>query len=100
MKLSSYDMGVSYLPISAVFTVFSFIGLQFWTEGSFTKTYGLSRSNLLHLEGARHALELLLSSYATTALVVNFVINLFILIILSLKVFSILCILRHLLNSD
>ncbi|KAI3756904.1 hypothetical protein L6452_04436 [Arctium lappa] len=85
MKLLLYDMGVSYLPISAVLTVLSFIGLQFWTEGSFTKMYGLSINNLLHLEGARHALELLLSSYATIALVVNFVINIFILIILSLK---------------
>ncbi|CAH1445138.1 unnamed protein product [Lactuca virosa] len=46
---------------------------------------GLMGENLLHPGVANRVLELLLSSYTTVALVVNFVLNIFILIILSLK---------------
>nr|KAJ0206757.1 hypothetical protein LSAT_V11C500234890 [Lactuca sativa] len=46
---------------------------------------GLMGENLLHPGVANRVLELLLSSCTTVALVVNFVLNIFILIILSLK---------------
>lgn len=86
-------MGVSYLPVSAIFTVLSITTLHYWTEPSLTelKSDGLNRNILLHPEDVTHALELLLlSSNSTIALVANFVINIYLLIILSLKVFSII----------
>ncbi|KAJ0041994.1 hypothetical protein Pint_17220 [Pistacia integerrima] len=80
-------MGVSYLAISAVCTVLSFVGLQWWTEFSLHKlrTDGLIGENLVDLENANHALELFLGSYATVALLANFALNVFILLILCLK---------------
>nr|GEU59394.1 E3 ubiquitin-protein ligase RIN2-like [Tanacetum cinerariifolium] len=80
-------MGVGYLTISAVCTVFSFIGVQYGTELSYMKLMsdGLMGENLLQPGVATRVLELLLGSYTTSALVVNFVLNIFILIILSLK---------------
>ena len=90
MKFTLYPMGVGYLSISAVYTVLSFVGLQYWTKLSYVKlkSDGLMGENLLHPGVANRVLELLLSSYTTVALVVNFVLNIFILIILSLKVFN------------
>ncbi|KAK9078066.1 hypothetical protein SSX86_002123 [Deinandra increscens subsp. villosa] len=87
MKFSLYPMGVGYLSVSAVCTVLSFIGLQYWSEISYVKlkSEGLMGENLLHPGVANRVLELLLGSYITFALVVNFVLNSFILIILSLK---------------
>lgn len=87
MKFSLYPMGMGYLSISAVCTVLSFIGLQYWTELSFVKlkSDGLMGENLLDPGVASRVLELLLGSYTTIALVVNFVLNIFILILLSLK---------------
>ncbi|XP_076894113.1 E3 ubiquitin protein ligase RIN2-like [Bidens hawaiensis] len=87
MKLSLYPMGVGYLSVSAVCTVLSFIGLQYWSELSYVKlkSDGLMGESLLHPGVANRVLELLLSSYTTFALVVNFVLNIFVLIILSLK---------------
>lgn len=89
MKFSLYPMGVGYLSISAVFTVLSFVGLQYWTELSYVKlkSDGLMGENLLHRGVASRVAELLLGSSTTFALVVNFVLNIFILIVLSLKVF-------------
>ncbi|XP_022736048.1 E3 ubiquitin protein ligase RIN2-like isoform X1 [Durio zibethinus] len=80
-------MGVSYLAISALSTALSVIGLQFWTEFSLDKlqTDGLISENFIHTENANRAFELLLGSYATVALLANFVLNVFILLILSLK---------------
>ncbi|KVI10062.1 Ubiquitin system component Cue [Cynara cardunculus var. scolymus] len=65
----------------------SFIGLRYWTELSFMKlkSDGLMGENLLDPGVASRVLELLLDSYTTIALVVNFVLNVFILIVLSLK---------------
>ncbi|KAI7750863.1 hypothetical protein M8C21_025269 [Ambrosia artemisiifolia] len=82
-----YPMGVGYLPVSAVCTVLSFIGLQYWSELSYVKlkSDGLMGEDLLHPGVANRVLELLLGSYTTFALVVNFVLNIFMLIILSLK---------------
>ncbi|XWS36947.1 hypothetical protein CRYUN_Cryun19dG0001500 [Craigia yunnanensis] len=86
-KLCLLPMGVSYLAISAVSTALSFVGLQFWTEVSLDKlqTHGLISENFIHTENVNHALELLLGSYSTVALLANFVLNVFILLILSLK---------------
>ncbi|KAJ4706225.1 E3 ubiquitin protein ligase RIN2 [Melia azedarach] len=80
-------MGASYLAISAASTILSFVGLQLWTEFSLDKlrTEGLIGENIIHLENANHTLELLLGSYATVALLANFVLNVFILLILCLK---------------
>lgn len=90
MKFPLYPMGVGYLSISAVCTVLSFIGLQYCTDLSYLKlkSDGLMGENLLHPGVASRVLELLLGSYTTFALVVNFVLNIFILSVLSLKVFK------------
>ncbi|KAJ9539744.1 hypothetical protein OSB04_026250 [Centaurea solstitialis] len=87
MKFSLYPMGVGYLSISAVCTVLSFISLQYCTELSFVKlkSDGLMGENLLDPGVASRVLELFSGSYTTIALVVNFVLNIFILIVLSLK---------------
>lgn len=81
-------MGVSYLSISVACTVLSFAGLQCWTHLSLEKLIsdGLIGEDLIHSGNTSHALELLFGSYATVALVVNFALNIFVLIILCLKV--------------
>ncbi|XWS60094.1 hypothetical protein CRYUN_Cryun07bG0004900 [Craigia yunnanensis] len=81
-------MGVRYLAISAFSTALSFLGLQFWTEFSLDKlhTDGLISENFIHTENANRALEFLLGSYATVVLLANFVLNVFILLIVSLKI--------------
>lgn len=91
MKFSLNPMGVGYLTISAVCTVLSFIGLQYGTELSYMKlkSDGLMGENLLQRGVATRVLELLLGSYTSFALVVNFVLNIFILTILALKVLRI-----------
>ncbi|MBA0861706.1 hypothetical protein Goshw_000075, partial [Gossypium schwendimanii] len=80
-------MAVSYLAISAASTALSFIGLQVWAEFSLDKLQsdGLISENFIHTENVDRALELLLGSYASLALLANFVLNVFILLILSLK---------------
>lgn len=89
-------MGASYLKISAVCTVLSFVGLQFWSEFSLDKLQadGLIGEKLLHVENVNRALELLLGSYATVALLANFVLNVFVLLILCLKVTLILSVMN------
>ncbi|KAL3524161.1 hypothetical protein ACH5RR_016995 [Cinchona calisaya] len=88
-------MGVSYLSVSVVCTVVSFVGLQCWTAFSIEqlKPDGLIGDNVISSGDASHALELLLSSYTTIALAANFALNVFILMILTLKTifFSELC---------
>ncbi|MFS7958525.1 putative chromatin regulator PHD family [Helianthus anomalus] len=87
MKFSLYPVGVGYLAVSAVCTVLSFIGLRYWSELSYVKlkSDGLMGEDLLHPGVANRILDLLLGSYTTFALVVNFVLNVFMLVILSLK---------------
>nr|KAJ0215005.1 hypothetical protein LSAT_V11C300130870 [Lactuca sativa] len=79
--------GTLLLLAYAVYTVLSFVGLQYWTKLSYVKlkSDGLMGENLLHPGVANRVLELLLSSYTTVALVFNFVLNIFVLVILSLK---------------
>ncbi|XP_034710376.1 E3 ubiquitin protein ligase RIN2-like [Vitis riparia] len=80
-------MGASYLLVSAACTVFSFVGLQWWTEQSLhrLKSDGLISDNYIHSGNASRVLDLLLSSHATIALLVNFALNIFVLLILCLK---------------
>lgn len=84
-------MGASYLSLSAACTVLSFVGLQCWTTVSLERlrSDGLV-GDTINAGDASHALNLLLGSYATIALVANFVLNVFVLLILSLKVIILL----------
>lgn len=87
-KLLLLPMGVSYLSISAVCTLVSFVGLQYWTALSLQKltSEGVIDEASLERGNVRYTLELLLGSQATIALLANFSINVFILLILGLKV--------------
>ncbi|KAK9665671.1 hypothetical protein RND81_14G127800 [Saponaria officinalis] len=80
-------MGVSYLVVSAVCTVVSFIGLRCWTEISLEKFKlgGLIGRDTLYIENASRIFELLLRSHATLTLVAISVINAFLLFSLCLK---------------
>ncbi|PIN22400.1 E3 ubiquitin ligase [Handroanthus impetiginosus] len=80
-------MGVNFLSISVVCTVLSFVGLHYWTEMSLEKykSDGLLVDDFINSEDASRALDLLLGSYTTLALVASFALNVFILIILGLK---------------
>lgn len=81
-------MGVGYLAISAASTALSFVGLQCWAELSLDKlkSDGLIDEIFSSPENANQALELVWGSYATVALLANFVFNAFILLNLCLKV--------------
>ncbi|KAL3521422.1 hypothetical protein ACH5RR_019571 [Cinchona calisaya] len=80
-------MAVSYLSVSVVCTVLSFVGLQCWTAISLEqlKSDGLISDSVIISGDNSHALKLLLSSHTTIALAANFAINIFILLILCLK---------------
>lgn len=80
-------MGMRYIIISALSTVLSFAGLQFWTELSLDnlKSDGLIGENFVHSEHASRIVELLLGSYTTVGLLTNFVLNVFIFLVLCLK---------------
>lgn len=82
-------MGIRYLSVSVASTALSFVGLQVWTELSLDRLRadGLIAKNI-SLADSEHALELLLGSYFTIALLTNFVLNVYILLLLSLKVKS------------
>lgn len=72
-------MAVNYLHVSAVSTVASFVGLQWWAFSYFdaVKSDGLGEGE--------SAVELVLGSNVTVAFLVLFVINVFLLVVLSLK---------------
>lgn len=80
-------MGIRYLPISLATTALSFVGLQVWTELSLDRLRadGIITKNV-SLGDSENTLELLLSSYTTIALLASFVLNVYILLVLSLKV--------------
>lgn len=81
-------MGVRYIAISALSTVLSFVGLQLWIGLSLDelKLNGLISEKFDHSENASVVIELLLGSYATIGLLTNFVLNVFVLLVLCLKV--------------
>lgn len=80
-------MVIGLLPLSALCTAASLIGLQWWTILLLEKlkSDGSISDNAVNSGNASQALELLLSSEITIALVVNFALNVFILVILCLK---------------
>lgn len=82
-------MGVNYLSVSACFLVLSFYGLQWWTELSLEKLKAdrfLGNGDYSTYSGnVGPALELLLGSYTTVALLAGFALNVFITFILCLK---------------
>lgn len=87
IRLLYFLMGIRYLPVSVASTALSFVALQVWTELSLDRLRadGLIAKNI-SLGDSEHALELLLGSYFTIALLTNFVLNVYILLVLSLKV--------------
>jgi autocrine motility factor receptor len=80
-------MGITYLHISVATTALSFVGLQVWTELSLDRLRadGIITKNI-SLGNSENTLELLLSSHTTIALLASFVLNIYILLVLSLKV--------------
>ncbi|KAG9134431.1 hypothetical protein Leryth_022378 [Lithospermum erythrorhizon] len=80
-------MGVSYLSISAVSTISSFIGLQCWIHKSLERmtSDGVIIDNLSSFKNSSSAIELFLGSQITFALAVLVIINVFILLVLCLK---------------
>ena len=87
-RLNFIPMGLSYIAISAVCTVLSFVGLHWWTELSLVrlKSDGLISENYTSAGNISHVVDLLLGSSTAIALLANFVLNVFILLILVLKV--------------
>nr|AAL32977.1 AT5g51450/MFG13_16 [Arabidopsis thaliana] len=79
-------MGITYLHISVATTALSFVGLQVWTELSLDRLRadGIITKNI-SLGNSENTLELLLSSHTTIALLASFVLNIYILLVLSLK---------------
>ncbi|KAL2527053.1 E3 ubiquitin protein ligase RIN2 [Abeliophyllum distichum] len=80
-------MGLKLLSISAGCTILSLVGLQYWMQMSLEnyKSDGLIVEDFINSKNANHALELLLGSFTTLALVSSFALNVFILLILCLK---------------
>ncbi|KAJ8752861.1 hypothetical protein K2173_008596 [Erythroxylum novogranatense] len=80
-------MGVSYLAISAGYTVLSFVGLACWTELSLDKlrSENLTGVSFINLENGIRDVELLSIPFCTIALLVNCVFNVFILVNVCVK---------------
>ncbi|CAF2131307.1 BnaA03g47220D [Brassica napus] len=76
-------MGIRYLHVSVASTALSFVGLQVWTELSLDRLRADAKN--ISLGDSEHALDLLLGSYFTIALLTNFVLNVYILLLLALK---------------
>lgn len=82
-RLKPLLMAMRTIVILAVSTVLSFVGLQFCAEFSLDK---LKSEILPHWNNGSHVSELLLGSYTTIGLLANFMINVFILLNLCIKV--------------
>ncbi|XAR71810.1 hypothetical protein NMG60_11018238 [Bertholletia excelsa] len=80
-------MAISYLSISAICTMISFIGLLYWMELSLDKlaTDGLIGEDFTEPGNTYRAIQLLLDSQATIALLATFALNVFVMLILGLK---------------
>ncbi|PON56265.1 43kDa postsynaptic protein [Parasponia andersonii] len=80
-------MGLSYIAVSGLCTILSFAGLHLWTESSLIrlKSDGLISENYTSDGNIGHVVDLLLGSSMTVALLANFVLNVFILLVLFLK---------------
>lgn len=82
-----FGMALKFIAISAVSTVLSFVGLQFCTDLSLEKlkSDGLIGWNSIHLDNVDHDIELPLGLYTTIGLLMNCMINVFVLLNLCLK---------------
>ncbi|CAA3008522.1 E3 ubiquitin ligase RIN2 [Olea europaea subsp. europaea] len=80
-------MGLKLLSISAGCTILNLVGLQYWMQMSLEnyKSDGLIVEDLINSDNASPALELLLGSFTTLALVAGFALNVSILLMLCLK---------------
>uniref|UniRef100_A0A7N0V148 RING-type E3 ubiquitin transferase n=1 Tax=Kalanchoe fedtschenkoi TaxID=63787 RepID=A0A7N0V148_KALFE len=80
-------MGVSYLSVSAVCTLLSFVGLHWCAQLSVEKlkSDGLISDDFLHSGNARRVVELLLRSHLLVTLLAAFALNAFLLFILCFK---------------
>lgn len=87
-QLDIFLMGVNFLSVSAVCTILSLVGVQYWTQFSLEKHQPdvLIVNDLINSENATRAIELLFSSYTTLLLVSSLAFNVIILVILGLKV--------------
>lgn len=81
-------MGVNFLSVSAVCTILSLVGVQYWGKFSLEKHQPdvLIVNDLINSENATRAIEHLFSSYTTLLLVSSLAFNVIILVILGLKV--------------
>jgi len=81
-------MALRVIAVSAVSTFLSFVGLQFCTDLSLDKlrSDGLIGWNLIHLDDASQEIELPSGLYTTIGLLLNCMINLFVLLNLCIKV--------------
>ncbi|KAG5413919.1 hypothetical protein IGI04_001486 [Brassica rapa subsp. trilocularis] len=80
-------MGINYLSVSVASTALSFVGLQVLTELSLDKLIanGMIAKKSISLADSEHSLDLLLGSYFTIAFLAIFVLNVYILLLVSLK---------------
>ncbi|KAK9103124.1 hypothetical protein Sjap_020378 [Stephania japonica] len=80
-------MGASYLKISAFCTVLSVVGFHWWTISALDKfrADGELGEDDINSGNLGLAVELLLGSYTTITLLVNLILNVFVLVILCLK---------------
>lgn len=80
-------MDVSYVTVSLFSTVLSYASLHCWTTLSPEKLIldGLISQSFVHSENVVQAVESVLDSYTSIALVANFTINIFVLAVLSIK---------------
>lgn len=80
-------MGVNLLYLSAFSTVVSLVGLQWWVFSLVDgiKSDGLIDGGEVNSGNAMRVLELVLGSNVTVAMLVNFVLNVFALVVLCLK---------------
>ncbi|KOM42995.1 hypothetical protein LR48_Vigan05g059900 [Vigna angularis] len=80
-------MALRVIAVSAVSTFLSFVGLQFCTDLSLDKlrSDGLIGWNLIHLDDASQDIELPSGLYTTIGLLLNCMINLFVLLNLCIK---------------
>ncbi|KAL9321637.1 hypothetical protein ACSQ67_009690 [Phaseolus vulgaris] len=80
-------MALRVIAVSAVSTFLSFVGLQFCTDLSLEKlrSDGLIGWNLIHLDDASQDIELPSGLYTTIGLLLNCMINLFVLLNLCIK---------------
>ncbi|XP_047162848.1 E3 ubiquitin protein ligase RIN2 isoform X2 [Vigna umbellata] len=80
-------MALRFIAVSAVSTFLSFVGLQFCTDLSLDKlrSDGLIGWNLIHLDDASQDIELPSGLYTTIGLLLNCMINLFVLLNLCIK---------------